>query len=631
MFGGAARALMRRKLTAASPEDAAADVPPPPAPPPADAEHRHKDHGREQQRVADLKSSLRHVIASLVATADAFDAQKEREFDEAVARAKSDVDGAIEAFFAREREALAAARQRREREAYRQKLVEEILTTEQEYLRDLDVIESVWHAEIERAGVLGQREMQVLFGPLAQLALMSKELAGALAKDRDLPAPEQRIGAAFRRRIPFMKVYIDYCSNQVKGTEIVNTALKNSKFRETVEKIQFGNPQAKNLDLGAFLIKPTQRIMKYPLFLKDLIKYTDESHKDHENLVRSLEAIHAVLDAINARTRERATIVFLAEKLFPSLVWRSRPLDLVASRSMLLKEGKIKLVVTSKEDPEFREKGNWAFVFDNVVLVCKKRDQWQELFSLPTKGMSLFDAGPESVRVANVQMAEEATLYFASRNDEKLWTDSLRTAYKDLKEKRKKRDPSAPEGDGPRLAQLRDEQPGMTASESDLLRGPCGRCEGAGAEGSADGPTRLSEGAKRPSLPANKVDVGLTIAERATVTLEAAEGLQQRPRTAPRQPAQDPEPASALAGASPQIRRVIDQHRRVRSVSAGPPAAAPALPAHPLLLGEDAEAGEDGYGDAAAVPAGGRAALPGRSKSQRKIKQEARIKGDTFI
>lgn len=34
-------------------------------------------------------------------------------------------------------------------------------------------------------------------------------------------------------------------------------------------------PRVKKLDLPSFLIKPAQRIVKYPLLLSDLIKHTD--------------------------------------------------------------------------------------------------------------------------------------------------------------------------------------------------------------------------------------------------------------------------------------------------------------------------------------------------------------------
>ena len=44
-------------------------------------------------------------------------------------------------------------------------------------------------------------------------------------------------------------------------------------------------PEVRGLALHAFLIKPVQRICKYPLLLRDLIRNTDSDHPDRQNLI----------------------------------------------------------------------------------------------------------------------------------------------------------------------------------------------------------------------------------------------------------------------------------------------------------------------------------------------------------
>jgi hypothetical protein len=43
-------------------------------------------------------------------------------------------------------------------------------------------------------------------------------------------------------------------------------------------------PECDGLDVLALLITPVQRILRYKLFLEDLIKCTPESHTDYKNL-----------------------------------------------------------------------------------------------------------------------------------------------------------------------------------------------------------------------------------------------------------------------------------------------------------------------------------------------------------
>ena len=41
------------------------------------------------------------------------------------------------------------------------------------------------------------------------------------------------------------------------------------------------------LDIESYLVKPVQRLPKYVLLLRDLLKHTDLDHPDHENLLKS--------------------------------------------------------------------------------------------------------------------------------------------------------------------------------------------------------------------------------------------------------------------------------------------------------------------------------------------------------
>lgn len=48
-------------------------------------------------------------------------------------------------------------------------------------------------------------------------------------------------------------------------------------------------PESRQLDLESLLIKPLQRVTKYPLLLKELINHTLSSHQDFKNLQEAYE------------------------------------------------------------------------------------------------------------------------------------------------------------------------------------------------------------------------------------------------------------------------------------------------------------------------------------------------------
>jgi len=139
-------------------------------------------------------------------------------------------------------------------------------------------------------------------------------------------------------------------------------------------------PQVKNHDIADFIIKPAQRIVKYPLLLNDLIKHTDPSHEDYKDLVLSEEVMRKVLNDINSSTRMRQTVIVLS-KLIPNLAWKtdSMAIDLMASKVHLLLSEKTKLTVRNTQTNE-QQKGNYIYLFDTLLLVCNKSlGKWQEL------------------------------------------------------------------------------------------------------------------------------------------------------------------------------------------------------------------------------------------------------------
>lgn len=59
------------------------------------------------------------------------------------------------------------------------------------------------------------------------------------------------------------------------------------------------------MDLGSLLIKPVQRLMKYPLLLHELLNSTPASHPDHEALQDALLAMKNISMNINELKRRK--------------------------------------------------------------------------------------------------------------------------------------------------------------------------------------------------------------------------------------------------------------------------------------------------------------------------------------
>ena len=66
-------------------------------------------------------------------------------------------------------------------------------------------------------------------------------------------------------------------------------------------------------DLHSYLIKPFQRITRYPLLLKELLKQTSKSSKDYQYLEDSISRIDAIVKDANEEKRLNDTVIKMIE------------------------------------------------------------------------------------------------------------------------------------------------------------------------------------------------------------------------------------------------------------------------------------------------------------------------------
>ncbi|KAI8053904.1 hypothetical protein BDF22DRAFT_619352, partial [Syncephalis plumigaleata] len=61
-------------------------------------------------------------------------------------------------------------------------------------------------------------------------------------------------------------------------------------------------------DLGSLLIKPVQRVLKYPLLVQEILKHTDAEHADHRQLLRLSGELQNMADRINEVKRRKEVV-----------------------------------------------------------------------------------------------------------------------------------------------------------------------------------------------------------------------------------------------------------------------------------------------------------------------------------
>jgi len=198
--------------------------------------------------------------------------------------------------------------QRRKNAEKRQNVISELVLTEKEYVRDLKITYETFNLHNPRLLEARGIDVKVVFGNILEVMQLAETLLDNLqlamkGKHED----EQCVGPCFVELAERMKfVYGHYCMNH-------NGALTLLEKYESVEEIQslFNKGletlryQVACFDMSSILIKPVQRILKYPLILNELIKCTEDTHKDKPELLNAVKTMMEVATYINEYKRRK--------------------------------------------------------------------------------------------------------------------------------------------------------------------------------------------------------------------------------------------------------------------------------------------------------------------------------------
>ncbi|XP_063818324.1 dynamin-binding protein isoform X1 [Pseudophryne corroboree] len=191
----------------------------------------------------------------------------------------------------------------------RSKVIEELLQTERDYLRNLETL--VEHIMVPlQATQMAHVDFDVLFGNIHSVIDINKKFLGALENC-------DSVGVIFlEHRAELESVYKEYCQNHEETLALLEAYDKDEKFQrhlrecmETVRSLYQEWGCSNYINLGSFLIKPVQRIMRYPLLLMELLGATPDSHPDKTPIKEAVRAVKEINVNINEYKRRKDLVV----------------------------------------------------------------------------------------------------------------------------------------------------------------------------------------------------------------------------------------------------------------------------------------------------------------------------------
>uniref|UniRef100_A0A3B4VNZ5 MCF.2 cell line derived transforming sequence-like 2 n=1 Tax=Seriola dumerili TaxID=41447 RepID=A0A3B4VNZ5_SERDU len=217
----------------------------------------------------------------------------------------------------------------------RRHIMTELIETERLYVEELQSIMEGYFAELDNSELSHltppslENKRDVLFGNLPEIyEFHNRTFLRELENCTEKP---ELVGTCFLKRKEELQVYEKYCQNKPRSEVLWRQCGDSLCFQECQKKLDH------KLSLDAYLLKPVQRITKYQLMLKEMLKCSKS-----EGVAELEEALATMLDIIKS-----------------------------VNDSM----HQIAITGFEKDLARFKPMQRHLFLYDKMLLFCKKREE----------------------------------------------------------------------------------------------------------------------------------------------------------------------------------------------------------------------------------------------------------------
>ena len=196
---------------------------------------------------------------------------------------------------------------------HRVNIINEIQTTEITYIDGLKIIRDFWKPEMENLKMLTENESSLIFHDFPIIINCHQQFLDDLKKRGT--NYDAMLSDVFLDFSSFFKVSLLYISNY---SNIIQLILEKSKSKDFETKLKDLATKNSKDSLTAYLITPVQRMPRYILFLRELLKSTPPSHPDFAMLASAaskLEEVTKQIDSASVAAENNAKLLTIQNKL----------------------------------------------------------------------------------------------------------------------------------------------------------------------------------------------------------------------------------------------------------------------------------------------------------------------------
>uniref|UniRef100_A0A8D3C811 Phosphatidylinositol 3,4,5-trisphosphate-dependent Rac exchanger 2 protein n=1 Tax=Scophthalmus maximus TaxID=52904 RepID=A0A8D3C811_SCOMX len=295
-------------------------------------------------------------------------------------------------------------------------VLSELVKTERDYVGTLDFLSVFLHRLNQFAATkidknITEETVKVLFSNIEEILAVHKDFL-SMVEELLQPDPHahHEIGRCFLHFKSSFQIYDEYCGNHEKAQRLL---LELNKIRSVrtclLNCMLLGGRKNTEVPLEGYLVAPIQRICKYPLLLRELLKRTPKKHNDYALVQESLHVMKAVCSSINEAKRQMEKLEILEEWQSHIEGWEGSNITDTCTE-MLTQGVLLKISAGNIQERIF-------FLFDKLLVYCKKKNRRLKNSKTATEGPRYLFRGRINTEVMEVENVDDGTAdYHSSGN-----------------------------------------------------------------------------------------------------------------------------------------------------------------------------------------------------------------------
>lgn len=291
----------------------------------------------------------------------------------------------------------------------------EVISSEESFVADLFQLDQFYKKRITNSKIFDKIQLKFIFRDVPCIVDTHKRLLGELKRITVNYASE--FGPVFLNFVDSFKVSLSFISNYNAVDEMIKNKLTRSDALARFREIEDQNESGKTF--MSYYITPVQRYPRYPLLIRDLLKYTPDFHPDKPYLAKALNEIDSANKSLDQAAHKIKQLVEIEE------------IEKITNHC-IAEDGREFVIQKPVKISKPKNQSGILYLFNDIVFLAIKTKKGQSIIFgddnnqfIQVTEFQFCNGRPTADSIIANIFQKEYVLTFESYSEKSVWMDSF--------------------------------------------------------------------------------------------------------------------------------------------------------------------------------------------------------------